>query len=95
MNEVRFYIDPESGRPHCEGHNVAETEVLEVLQRSPLTIGGRDGSFISHGQTLAGRYLRVIWVRDDEQNGVFVITAYDLTGKSLAAFRRRQRQRRR
>jgi CBS domain-containing protein len=32
--------------------------------------------------------LRVIYVPDSEPGGVFVITAYDLVGKPLAAFRR-------
>jgi hypothetical protein len=40
----------------------------------------------------AGRVLRVIFVPDSVPNNVFVVTAYDLT---LAAYRRRCRQRRR
>jgi hypothetical protein len=34
----------------------------------------------------------VIYVPDPEPDSVFVITAYDLTGKSLAAFRKRRRK---
>ena len=44
------------------------------------------------GQTAEGRYLKVIYVRDDRGDGVFVITAYDLDGKPLKAYRRRQRR---
>lgn len=47
------------------------------------------------GQTRAGRYLRVIFVPDPDRHEVFVITAYDLRGKPLAAYRRRRRQRQR
>lgn len=47
------------------------------------------------GQTEAGRYLRVIYSPDPEPDTVFVITAYELKGKPLAAFKRRQRGRRR
>ena len=34
------------------------------------------------GQTSAGRYLQVIYSPDEEPGGVFVITAYELTGKA-------------
>jgi hypothetical protein len=47
------------------------------------------------GKTDAGRYLRIIYAPDPEPDSVFVITAYDLTGKPLAAFKRRQRRRKR
>ncbi len=46
------------------------------------------------GKTEDGRYLRVIYVPDPEPTSVFVITAYELQGKSLLAYRRRQRRRR-
>ncbi len=49
----------------------------------------------SIGQTSAGRYLRVIYVPDPDGDGVFVVTAYPLTGKPLKAYRRRQRRRKR
>jgi hypothetical protein len=54
--------------------------------------GARD-TRIRFGQTLAGRYLKVIFVPDLERDRIFVITAYDLKGKALRAFRRRQRRR--
>ena len=34
-----------------------------------------------------------IYVPDEERDSLFVITAYDLMGKALKAFRRRQRRR--
>lgn len=43
--------------------------------------------------SLSARHLRVIYVPDPEPDSVFVITAYELTGKPLAACRRRRRQR--
>ena len=42
------------------------------------------------GQTRDGRCLRVGYVPEPDEDGVFVITAYELTGKPLAAFRRRR-----
>ena len=54
---------------------------------------GRDGSRIAIGQTKHGRFLKVVYVRDPVPDSVFVITAYELTGKPLIAYRRRQRKR--
>jgi hypothetical protein len=47
---------------------------------------------VAIGQTLAGRYLRVIYVPDPEPNSVVIITAYELKGKTLIAYRRRRRR---
>ncbi|MDH4327156.1 MAG: hypothetical protein OEV77_01405 [Nitrospira sp.] len=44
------------------------------------------------GQTRAGRYLKLIYVPDPEPDGIFVITAYQLIGKPLMAYRRRRRK---
>jgi len=44
------------------------------------------------GQTVAGRYLQVIYVPDEDPENVFVITAYELRGKARTAYRRRQRR---
>ena len=53
---------------------------------------GRAGSRVAIGKTDAGRHLRVIYVPDPEPDSVFVITAYDLKGKALAAYRSRRRK---
>jgi hypothetical protein len=74
---------------------VNENEVIEVLDRPGEDRPGREGARIALGRTASGRYLRLIYVPDLEQDSVFVITAYDLTGKPLAAFRRRRRKKQR
>jgi len=89
---IRFYIDPETGRPHIRGHDVSESEVEAVLSRPGEDRPGRDGSRVAIGQTTRGRCLRVIYVPDSESNGAFVITAYELRGKPLLAYRRRRRR---
>jgi hypothetical protein len=89
---LRFHIDPETGQPHIFDHGVTEGEVREVPRRPGEDRPGDEDSRVAIGQTLAGRYLKVIYVRDPSDDGVFVITAYDLTGKPLKAYRR-QRQR--
>ena len=89
---IRYYIDPETGLPHIYGHDVGETEVEEVLSKAGEDRPGREGSRITIGKTSAGRYLRVIYVPDPEPNSVFVITAYELRGKPLIAYRRRRRR---
>jgi hypothetical protein len=89
---VRFYIDPATGTPHIDSHGVSEDETMEVLERPGEDRHGREGSRVALGQTASGRYLRVIYVPDPEPDSVFVITAYELTGKPLAAFRRRRKK---
>lgn len=90
---VRYYIDPETGLPHIYNHDVVEHEVEEVLARPGEDRQGKDGARVAIGQTEAGRYLRVIYVPDPEPGSVFVITAYELRGKALIAYRRRRRRR--
>lgn len=92
---IRFYIDPETHLPHIYGHAVDESEVEDVLRRPGEDRGGHEGSRVAIGQTRAGRYLRVIYVPDPEPDSVFVITAYELKGKPLFAYRRRRRRRQR
>ena len=91
--DVRFYIDPESGIPHIYRHSVREGEVEDVLFAPGEDRPGREGSRVAIGRTESGRYLRVIYVRDPEPGSIFVITAYELTGNALAAYRRRMRRR--
>ena len=70
--------------PHIRGHQVEEAEVIDVLEGPGEDRAGGDGSRIAVGRTAAGRYLRVIYVPDPEPDSVFVITAYQLTGKPAA-----------
>jgi hypothetical protein len=90
--KVRFFVDPVSGLPHIHDHQVDELEVIEVLEHPDEDRAGREGSRMALGQTASGRYLRVIYVPDPEPDSLFVITAYELTGKPLSAFRRRRRK---
>jgi hypothetical protein len=89
---IRFYRDPETGEPHIHGHDVDEDEVADVLESPGEDRPGPEGSRIAIGQTSAGRYVRVIYVPDPEPDSVFVITAYELRGKPLIAYRRRRRR---
>jgi hypothetical protein len=90
---LRFYCDPATGEPHIYNHGVTEEEVEDVLRRPGEDRLGREGSRVAIGQTRAGRFLRVIYVPDPEPDSIFVITAYELRGKPLTAYRRRQRRR--
>jgi hypothetical protein len=89
---ARFYIDPTTGSPHIHNHHVDETEVIDVMENPGEDRPGRDASRIALGRTTGGRYLRVIYVPDPEPESVFVITAYELAGKPLAAYRRRRKK---
>jgi hypothetical protein len=92
---IRYYRDPETGLPHIYDHNVTESEVEDVLRDPAEDRRGDEGSRVAMGQTRAGRHLRVIYTRDPKPQGVFVITAYELRGKALAAYRRRRRRKKR
>lgn len=89
---VRFYVDAETEAPHIHKHGVDDDEVVDVLTNPGEDRPGREGSRVVIGKTRAGRYLRVIYVPDPEPDSVFVITAYELRGKPLFAYRRRLRK---
>ena len=89
---VRFSVDPETGVPHICEHGIEAEEVIDVLSSPGEDRPGREGSRVVIGKTQAGRYLRVIYVPDPEPGNVFVITAYELRGKPLFAYRRRLRR---
>jgi len=90
--KIRYYIDLSTELPHIYNHNVAEGEVEEILRQPGEDRPGREGSRIALGKTGDGRFLRVIYVADPGPQSVFVITAYELEGKPLAAYKRRRRK---
>ena len=91
--DVRYYIDPETGEPHIYDHDVTEEEVEQVLRGRGEDLPAARNARMKLGQTASGRYLQVIYVPDDDdRHSLFVISAYDLQGKALKAFRRRQRK---
>ncbi len=90
--DFRYQVNPETDQPHIYGHGVTEGEVEYVLRHPGEDRAGRDGSRHALGQTAAGRYLRVIYVPDEEGDEVFVVTAYEITGKPLKAFKKRRRR---
>jgi hypothetical protein len=85
--ELRFWIDPETDLPHIFNHGVTEEEVRQVLSRTGEEFPGSDHSRMRLGQTEAGRYLQVVYVPDEAGEGVFVVTAYDLSPKAKRGFR--------
>lgn len=93
--KLRFHLDPATGQPHIWNHDVTEEEVEEILESAGEDRPGQDGSRVAIGQTASGRCLRVIYVRDAKPDRAFVITAYELRGKPLLAYRRRQRRKHR
>ncbi|MCP5008288.1 MAG: DUF4258 domain-containing protein [Planctomycetes bacterium] len=90
--KIRFYIDLETELPHIYSHDVKESEVEDVILSPGEDRPGREGSRVAIGRTTGGRFLKVIYVPDPEPNSIFVITAYDLKGKPLMAYRRRRRR---
>lgn len=92
--ELRFWNDPETGLPHIYDHDVTEVEVRQVLHRPGIDMPSKRNSRVRLGQTNAGRYLKVVYVPDDGGESAFVVTAYELRGKALKAFRRAKRRKR-
>jgi hypothetical protein len=92
--EVRYYVDHDTGQPHIHEHGVSEEEAEYVLRHAGEDMPAKEGARQAIGQTIGGRYLRVIYVPDPEASEVFVITAFELRGKPLQAYRRRRRRRR-
>jgi len=90
--KTRFYFDPLTKQPHIYNHGVKKDEVEDVLRKPGEDRSGRDGARVAIGKTASGRYLRVIYVPDPIPESVFVITAYELIGKPLKAYRRRRRR---
>jgi uncharacterized DUF497 family protein len=93
--DLKFYIDPETDRPHVENHGITEAEVREVLDGRGLVLRGSGNSRHALGRTAAGRYLKVVYAPSKDIDGAFVITAYELRGKELKAYRRRRRRKKR
>ena len=91
--EVQYYLDPETGLAHIYQHGVTEDEVEYVLRMATEESAAQNHARQTLGQALSGRYLRVIHTDGREPGTVFVITAYELQGRQLQAFRRRQRRR--
>ena len=89
---IRYYIDPETELPHIYKHNVHEEEVEYILSKPGEDRPGREGSRVAIGKTHGGRYLRVIYIPDPLPNSLFVITAYELKGKPLIAYKKRRRK---
>ena len=89
---IRYYIDPLTDQPHIYHHRVSENEVEDILSKPGEDRSGIDGSRVALGQTRAGRYLRVIYVLDPKPKSIFVITAFDLTGKPFIAYKRRSQK---
>ena len=92
--EIRFYKDTATGLPHIYEHGVTEEEVIDVLLGIGEDLPAKRGSRMKLGQTVAGRYLQVIYAPDQDPGSVFVITSYELHGKAKTAYRRRQRRKR-
>jgi hypothetical protein len=93
--ELRFWMDPETDLPHIYEHGVTEDEVQDVMRRPGLDYAEGRNAKARLGQTEAGRNLKVVYVPDEGRDSAFVVTAYELRGKALKAYRRAKRKRRR
>ena len=91
--DLRYHRSPTTGLPHIYDHGVREAEVEWILAHPGEEGPGTNGSRQAIGQTESGRILRVVFVPDEDGDGIFVVTAYPLAGKALQAYRKRKRRR--
>ncbi|HEY3246278.1 MAG TPA: hypothetical protein VGM03_23285, partial [Phycisphaerae bacterium] len=61
---VRYYEDAETGLPHIGRHGIHEQEVEEVLHGPGEDLPAPNNTRMKLGQTVAGRFLQVIYVPD-------------------------------
>ena len=89
---VRFYLDPETEEPHIYNHGVSADELktssalrVKTVQvgRVPELLTVKPGPVILAGDRCS----------DSEPQSVFVITAYELSGRPLVVYRRCRRRR--
>jgi hypothetical protein len=93
--DLRFWCDPETGLPHINDHGVTEEEVRQVMNRPGLDFPEARNARTHVAQTHAGRHLKVVYVPDEGADSAFVVTAYELRGKALRAYRRAKRRKKR
>lgn len=92
--EFRFWVDLETGEMHISRHGATETEVEEVLDYLATEVHtGRGNTRVLEGPTAAGQALRVVYLPEPAADALFVVTAYELRGKALQAYRKRRRKR--
>jgi len=84
---IRFYIDPETDLPHIFKHGITEAEVEDVVFAPIEVRRGANRSIVMIGKTDSGRILKVAC--SDSEGDIFVVTAFDLRGNALKAFKRR------
>lgn len=89
---IRFFFEPGAADPHILDHGVTEEEVYQVLENPYEDWQGREDSRIIIGRTESGRCLQIVSVPDQDGKGIFIVTAYELKGKPLAAFKKRRRR---
>ena len=66
--------------------------IQKPAYRTSIIYRGDRNSRMKSGQTVAGRYIQVVYTPDPGGDSIFVITAYPLQGKALKAYRRRQKR---
>ena len=89
---IRFYFDEELGMLHIFKHGITEDEVKDVMINPGEDRKGADDSRVAIGKTSSGKYLKVIYVPDPKPDSIFVITAYQLQGKPLSAYKKRRKK---
>ena len=89
--KIRFYVDPEPmGRTSTATTSTSKKSPMYWPIRERIVLAERDHGSRSGGLGMGGACGSSI--PDPEPVSAFVITAYELTGKPLIAYRRRRKR---
>ena len=81
--EFKFYVNPDTGKPHILDHHVEPEEIFDFFSQPLILERHRaDGSFEAFGRTPSGRFLTVAYRREGHEI-IFVITAFDLQDRQI------------
>ncbi len=88
FREIRWTPDREE---HIARHNVAATEVEELLLSRPLWVEPKNEVVVVAGVLASGRYLLAVILAEDHQGLAFVVTARDMTKDEKRIYRQKAR----
>ena len=72
--EIRYHVDPDTGQPHIYGHAFTERAVEEDLRGRGEDVRAARDWRRKIGQTMAGRYLQVFYVPDEDLRKIVCVS---------------------
>lgn len=89
MSPYRFWWG-DLNLDQIDEHGVVPEETEELFQNRPWIVKPGGEKYLAYGQTLAGRYLLVVFAKKSEQR-IRVATARDMTAAEKKNYRARRK----